>query len=302
MSRLRVRRKLFLFGTALLALQLILIFNRLLGPTGSTEAVPTQADPTDSTTTPPTPPIATTLWSTHAHSTGTTVPQLDSRTQEPPHNPSSSGTLVLVQSGCHTLRDEQACVGSKDGRLDMDVRARIAGEACAWCCGSLCQQDRRKAFGNLCEPEGWLRENNYFSGRARSALSDTCAQPAKVGCSIGPPVSRRSDADTPTAELSQCAWVRCWTRGRRTRTTRRARSSSPSRRTGMCAATRRWRACLMEQRSPTESRFVRSPASPCNAQHAPHAIQHRIQDARCECAHAHARDGTCRVGASTFVC
>ena len=262
MSRLRVRQKLFLFGTALLALQLILIFNRLLGPTGSTDAVPTPADPTDSTT--------PTLWPTHAHPTGTTAPQLGSRAQEPPHNPSSSGTLVLVQSGCHTLRDEQACVGSKDGRLDMDVRARIAGEACAWCCGSLCQQDRRKAFGNLCEPEGWLRENNYFSGRARSALSDTCAQPLKVGCSIGSPVSRRSEADRPTAELSQCAWVRCWTRGRRTRTIRRARSSSPSRRTGMCAATRRWRACLMEQRSPTESRFVRSTAvqrAACTTRH-----------------------------------
>merc|ERR1712166_496030 len=115
----------------------------------------------------------------------------------------SEFTIQKVAEGCHTVKDEERCVHSFDGR---DASLPYGAQPCAWCCGKACLHGEDD---NLCEPANWIATHPNYSGRSRSIdtttetsssfektttiKKDTCSQPERTG-------------PTPRPELSASNW------------------------------------------------------------------------------------------------
>lgn len=68
--------------------------------------------------------------------------------------------------GCPSIKDEESCITSKDGR------SWISGQPCQWCCGRKCTKN-----GNRCEPKSWLFNNNDYIGLSMNGIGDsTCPE------------------------------------------------------------------------------------------------------------------------------
>eukprot|EP00931_Biecheleriopsis_adriatica_P071916 TRINITY_DN4589_c0_g2_i1.p1 TRINITY_DN4589_c0_g2~~TRINITY_DN4589_c0_g2_i1.p1 ORF type:complete len:1033 (+),score=298.16 TRINITY_DN4589_c0_g2_i1:60-3158(+) len=62
--------------------------------------------------------------------------------------------LLWNGDGCESIRDEEVCKNSRDGRAWEMVNGReVRGSPCVWCNGEQCQ----KNHPNLCSSYGWLR-------------------------------------------------------------------------------------------------------------------------------------------------
>ena len=70
-------------------------------------------------------------------------------------------TVVLRtdNEGCHTLKTEDECVASKDGRAGSGYH----GNPCHWCCGDPCTYG-----GNKCEPSGFVERKRVFQILSRN--------------------------------------------------------------------------------------------------------------------------------------
>lgn len=80
--------------------------------------------------------------------------------------PSTALTLADLtngNNGCYTIRDEQECLTSKDGR----VTGHWGNSPCAWCCGSNCG-----GTNNVCEPQKWIDEGNHAGKTSKNALGE----------------------------------------------------------------------------------------------------------------------------------
>ena len=73
----------------------------------------------------------------------------------------SEFTIQKVAGGCHTVKDEERCVHSFDGR---DASLPYGAQPCAWCCGKPCLHGEDD---NLCEPANWIATHPNYSGRCR---------------------------------------------------------------------------------------------------------------------------------------
>ena len=98
---------------------------------------------------------------------------------------SDPSSLSDANSGCYTLKTEEECMVSRDGRKD---KPGITDSPCDWCCGAPC----RSNSGNTCEPHAYLVSGHAdvktWTGNSKNCVGDdTCDEPGTSALCPPPP-------------------------------------------------------------------------------------------------------------------